>query len=265
MIVRVALTVCAICLPRVNGQAVSGHQSASIREQQLRYPRVRTANKEKDAMLRKMVEAKGLSYPPRAILLRAFKKEGVLELWGADEETGPYLRLKTYSICATSGVLGPKRRFGDEQVPEGFYDLDFFNPQSNFYLSMHINYPNAADRILGYRQNLGGTIYLHGNCASIGCIPITDDGIKEVYWLSILVRNGGAKHLPIQIYPGRLDQEGFRNLAKSYAGQNELIAFWENLKQGFDSFENGHRLAAVHVNKDGRYEFSGEAAGANGR
>jgi len=50
---------------------------------------------------------------------------------------------------------------------------------------MHINYPNAADRILGLRTNLGGTIYLHGNCASIGCIPITDDGIKEVYWLAV--------------------------------------------------------------------------------
>jgi murein L,D-transpeptidase YafK len=227
----------------------------SLQQEQLKFPRVRTAKQEKDAVLRVMVEAKGLAYPPRAILLRAFKKEGALELWAAGSEAGPYVLLKAYGICATSGVLGPKRRFGDEQVPEGFYDLDFFNPQSNFFLSMHINYPNTADRILGFRQNLGGTIYLHGNCASIGCIPITDDGIKEVYWLSVQVRDGGAKHLPIQIFPARMSEQGFRELAKAHLWQSKLVAFWANLKEGFDSFEKAHRLAAVKVGKDGRYEF----------
>jgi len=171
--------------------------------------------------------------------------------------------LKSYGICATSGVLGPKRRFGDEQVPEGFYDLDFFNPQSNFFLSMHINYPNSADRILGFRPNLGSTIYLHGNCASIGCIPITDDGIKEVYWLAVLVRDGGAKHLPLHIFPVRMNEQAFRELAKTHIGQTELIAFWSNLKDGFDAFEKNHRLPAVRVNKDGRYEFSREVAAAS--
>ena len=68
-------------------------------------------------------------------------------------------------------------------MPEGFYELDWFNPQSNFFLSLHINYPNASDRILGSRKNPGGDIFLHGSCASIGCIPITDDGIKEVIGL----------------------------------------------------------------------------------
>src|SRR5262249_36671127 len=202
---------------------------------------------------------------PRAILLRAFKKESQLELWGAGSEAGPYVLLKSYGICATSGVLGPKRRFGDEQVPEGFYDLDWFNPQSNFFLSMHINYPNTADRVLGSRTNLGGDIFLHGNCASIGCIPITDDGIKEVYWLAVLAKDGGAKHLPIQIFPARLDERGFRELAKSHIGQCELIGFWSNLKEGFDSFEKEHWLADVHFAKDGRYEFSRETAGASGR
>ena len=246
-------------------QTNSAIQDKSLKEQQLRFSRVRAAKTEKDSTVRTFVEANGLAYPPRAILLRAFKKEGALELWGAASEAGPYVLLKTYGICATSGVLGPKRRFGDEQVPEGFYDLDFFNPQSNFYLSMHINYPNGADRILGYRQNLGGTIYLHGNCASIGCIPITDDGIKEVYWLAVLVRNGGAKHLPIQIFPARLTEAKFQELAKSRIGQPELVAFWANLKEGFDGFEKDHRLRRLGVAKDGRYEFSEESATRDGR
>jgi murein L,D-transpeptidase YafK len=257
---RIALVVLATGLMAptgIRGQT-SGSASGSMEQGQLRFPRVRTARQEKDAVVRALVEKKGLTYPPRAMLLRAFKKEGLLELWGADSNLGPYVLLKSYGICATSGMLGPKRRFGDEQVPEGFYDLDWFNPQSNFFLSMHVNYPNAADRILGSHTNPGGDIFLHGNCASIGCIPITDDGIKEVYWLAVLARESGAKQLPIQIFPARMTQQEFRELAKTHLGQAGLVAFWGNLKEGYDLFENDHHLRNVRVAKDGRYEFPNE-------
>lgn len=167
----------------------------------------------------------------------------------------PYVLVHEYGICTSSGVLGPKRRFGDAQVPEGFYELDWFNPQSNFFLSMHINYPNASDRILGYRQNLGGDIFLHGNCASIGCISMTDDGIKEVYWLAVLVHSQGQSHLPIQIFPARLTNDGLRSLAATHRYQSELISFWSNLKEGYDFFENGHRPPRVTTRTDGSYAF----------
>ena len=252
-----ALAAGLVAAAGVSGQ-IGGRASGSIEREQLRFPRVRTARQEKDAVVRALVERKGLAYPPVAMLLRTFKKEGVLELWAAESTSGPYVLLKSYGICATSGVLGPKRRFGDAQVPEGFYDLDWFNPQSNFFLSMHVNYPNAADRILGSRTNPGGDIFLHGNCASIGCIPITDDGIKEVYWLAVQVRENGAKHLPIQIFPARMTEQGFRDLLKTHSGQPELATFWVNLKEGYDAFEKGRRLRAVRVTKDGRYEFPSE-------
>ena len=265
---KLAVLVVALSLwnhPGVRAQAVTTNTAGSIQAQQLKFPRVRKAKQDKDSTVRTLVEKRGLTYPPRAILLRAFKKEAEVELWGASTEGGPYVLLKTYRICATSGILGPKRRFGDEQVPEGFYDLDWFNPQSNFLLSMHVNYPNAADRILGSKTNLGGDIFLHGNCASIGCIPITDDGIEEVYWLAVQVKSGGAKHLPIQIFPSRMNDAAFGELAKKHAGQFELIAFWQNLKEGFDLFERDHRLGDVHVAKDGRYEFLRETANRDGR
>jgi len=135
----------------------------SLREAQLKYPRVRAAAAEKDLIMKKRFADKGLSYPPHAILFRAFKKEASLELWATNSDTQPYVLIRDYSICTSSGVLGPKRRFGDVQVPEGFYELDWFNPQSNYFLSMHISYPNATDRILGYRPHLGGDIFLHGD------------------------------------------------------------------------------------------------------
>ena len=121
---------------------------------------------------------------------------------------------------------------------------------------MHINYPNASDRILGWRQNLGGDIFLHGNCASIGCIPITDEGIKEVYWLAVLVHSQGQQHLPIQIFPARLTDDGFKSLSSSYSSQPKLVAFWRNLKEGYEAFEATHRLSGVTTRAEGTYVFT---------
>jgi len=192
--------------------SLSSEELKSFRDVQWKYPRVRTASIEKDEVLRQRFKDKDLAYPPRAILLRAFKQEAQLELWAADAEDKAFVLVHEYRICTSSGTLGPKRRFGDEQVPEGFYELDWFNPQSNFFLSLHISYPNASDRILGSHQNPGGDIFLHGNCASIGCIPITDEGIKEIYWLAVLVHNQDHQHLPIHIFPARLTDDGLKTL-----------------------------------------------------
>jgi murein L,D-transpeptidase YafK len=228
----------------------------SFRDMQWKYPRVRTASKEKDEALRQRFKEKGLAYPPRAIILRAFKQEAVLELWATEANDRPYVLVHEYRICTSSGTLGPKRRFGDEQVPEGFYELDWFNAQSNFYLSLHISYPNASDRILGSHQNPGGDIFLHGNCASIGCIPITDEGIKEVYWLAVLVHNQSGQRLPIEIFPARLTDHGLKALEVAHPNKLALLAFWNNLKEGYDYFEQNHRPPRVKTSTDGEYSFS---------
>jgi murein L,D-transpeptidase YafK len=240
------------------GTIAAPQQVTSFRDEQFKYPRVRIAAKEKDEALRQMFEEKKLSYPPRRIFFRAFKKEAQLELWASDKTGGALTLVRTYAICATSGVLGLKRKFGDVQVPEGFYELDWFNPQSNFFLSLHISYPNSADRILGSHANPGGDIFLHGNCVTIGCIPITDNGIKEIYWLAVQAHAAGLGHLPIEIFPARLTEEGFKSLVQTHPNQPQLIAFWSNLREGFDLFEKDHRPQTVTVASDGRYKFGEE-------
>jgi murein L,D-transpeptidase YafK len=247
------------------GSVATSEGVKSFRDQQLQYPRVRVAAREKDAVLRRMCEEKKISCPPRAILFRAFKKEARLELWVLGKTGDSYVLMHTYAICATSGVLGPKRKFGDVQVPEGFYELDWFNPQSNFFLSLHISYPNIADRILGSHANPGGDIFLHGNCVTIGCIPITDEGIKEVYWLAVEVYGAGQRHIPIEIFPQELTEDGFKSLAKSHPNQPELLAFWSNLREGFDLFEKDHRALKVRVAAHGRYEFDQERGSVESR
>jgi murein L,D-transpeptidase YafK len=131
-------------------------------------------------------------------------------------------------------------------------------PQSNFYLSLHVGYPNAAGRISGSKQNLGGDIFLQGNCVTIGCIPITNEGIKEVYWLAVLARTAGQQRIPIQIFPTRLTGSGSDQLATIQRNELDLISLWMNLRQGFGYLEQHHRPPTVHVDRGGRYVFTGE-------
>jgi murein L,D-transpeptidase YafK len=163
--------------------------------------------------------------------------------------------LKEYPVCATSGRLGPKRQQGDGQIPEGFYFINGFNPVSNFHLSLRINYPNESDRILGVRGHLGGDIFIHGDCVTIGCVPITDDGIKEVYLIAVEARSAGQTRIPVHIFPARLDDEGLGKLERDCADQPNLPEFWRNLKDGFDSFEKHHKLPRMRVTRDGKYRI----------
>jgi murein L,D-transpeptidase YafK len=103
----------ALALLFLMAVASSSEELKSFRDMQWKYPRVRTASNEKDEVLRQRFKEKGLAYPPRAILLRAFKQEGLLELWAADAEDKPFVLVHKYRICTSSGTLGPKRRFGD--------------------------------------------------------------------------------------------------------------------------------------------------------
>lgn len=226
---------------------------------QLGSERVKHAQVTADAPLRAAFAKVGLSYPAARVYLRAFKREHELEVWGAQAD-GSFVLVKTYSICSLGGsTLGPKLRRGDEQVPEGFYHLVEFNPVSEYHLSLRLDYPNAADLVRSEAQragNLGGDIYLHGGCKSAGCLPLTDAGIEEIYWLAVQARAGGEKEIPIDIFPARLDGEHWTQLTSAFAGRKDLLTFWSDLKLGYDAFERTHRLPDVSIDASGRYRVA---------
>jgi murein L,D-transpeptidase YafK len=223
--------------------------------QQLTYPRVQAAVKEKEASLKSLFERKGFTYPPKKIFIRVFKKEQILELWVGKNGAEIFELIKEFKVCASSGDLGPKRKEGDGQVPEGFYHIERFNPKSNYHLSLGINYPNESDRILGTNGKLGGDIFIHGDCVTIGCVPVTDNGIKEIYLIAIEAKDAGQQSVPVHIFPTRLNQEGIKQLEQDYSGQEKLINFWLNLKKGYDLFEQNRKVPIVTVQKDGTYVF----------
>ena len=142
---------------------------------------------------------------------------------------------------------------GDGQIPEGFYYIKHFNPYSNFYLSLGINYPNKSDRVLSNKSRPGNDIYIHGDCVTIGCIPITDDKIKEVYLLAVEACNSGQKQIPVYIFPTKFTAKNFARLIEEQ--DDELIKFWTNLKTGYDIFESTHAKLNFYVDKQGKYNF----------
>ncbi|MDR0394713.1 MAG: L,D-transpeptidase family protein, partial [Tannerella sp.] len=148
---------------------------------QQQYKRVRTAIAEKGKNVSANLSANGLSTENVHVLFVAYKAENRLELYARKKTDSIYKRIAIYNICAASGRLGPKRGEGDGQVPEGFYHIDRFNPVSNFYLSLGINYPNRSDSRKSSAKRLGGDIFIHGSCVTIGCLPMTNDKIKEIY------------------------------------------------------------------------------------
>ncbi|MDE0014660.1 MAG: hypothetical protein OXU51_00620 [Candidatus Poribacteria bacterium] len=225
-------------------------------DKQRRYPRVRAAFEEKDGPLRSLFAAQGIPYPPRKLFIRVFKQEKILEVWAFSTSDAVFKFVKHYPLCRTSGNLGPKRREGDLQIPEGFYYIDRFNPKSNFHLSLGINYPNQADRILGKKGELGGDIFIHGGCVTIGCVPITDEYIREVYWLAAQAKSNGHSKIPVHIFPTKLDEQTMERLKTTFPNDETLINFWKNLKIGYNWFEKSRELPKISVNRQGVYQFS---------
>ena len=229
----------------------------AFRDEQLTHPRVVDAQLDAKFDLKALFAERGLTYPPRDVYFRLFKQEQVLEVWVRETPlSDTYTLLREYPICAIPGRLGPKRHMNDYQAPEGFYYIQGFNPESEFHLSLRLNYPNPADRVIGVTEALGGDIYIHGGCSTIGCFPMTDSAIADLYWLAVEARSAGQETIPVHVFPARLNDGVMRWLRSTFANDARLLAFWENLREGYDWFETTRQVPAIRVDRNGRYLFS---------
>lgn len=228
--------------------------AGSFLDAQIACTRVKNAQAEKMALVEKLFSAQKLSLGDAVIFIRAFKREAIVELWARRHSAPatPYSLIRTYDICSSSGTSGPKRKRGDGQVPEGVYAIDRFNPWSSFHLSLGINYPNGSDKILGRGSQLGGDIFIHGSCVTIGCIPIEDESIKELYLICVYARDNGQKTIPVHIFPLRMDGSGMNYLMK-VAPSEDIKTFWRSLEPVYAAFESTRRIPHVSVGEDGYY------------
>jgi len=130
-------------------------------------------------------------YSLHSIRLITVKEKQILEVWSKATEKDEFILRKTYPYTSFSGVLGPKLKEGDRQIPEGVYSIEGLNPNSKFHLSIKVGYPNDLDKKLALEENresLGGDIFIHGKASTIGCIPIGDSNIEELFYLVATVK-----------------------------------------------------------------------------
>lgn len=237
--------------------AMNVHAQQSFLENQKMFPRVGEAFREKEQSLKQEFAKKGIAFPAKQMYIRSFKLDSELEIWVRNNVTDTFTLLKTYRVCSLSGKMGPKRKEGDRQVPEGFYYINDFNPNSSFHLSLGINYPNFSDKILSDQKKPGGDIYIHGNCLTVGCIPLTDEFIEEVYILAVHAKNNGQDFIPVHVFPVRFgNARSMDYLGSVSLTDNAAQQFWVNLKSAYDYFEKYRKLPVVMVNSQGKYVYT---------
>lgn len=107
--------------------------------------------------------------------------------------------LRRYRVALGRAPQGTKTKEGDGRTPEGVYRLDWRNPDSRFYRSIHISYPDESDRRRAAARGVppGGDIMIHGLPSHLegfeatharrdwtdGCIAVTNREIDEIWSL----------------------------------------------------------------------------------
>lgn len=240
-----------LCLSAIAAGAVTAGLVILIRMWTEPKDRVAVAQRRQGATVRQLFLGHDLSYPPYAIYLRAFKSERELELWARPPDDARYRLVHIFHVLGSSGRLGPKRREGDRQVPEGLYFIDRFNPESRFHLSLGLDYPNASDRVRSDPVNPGSDIFIHGGRATIGCLPIGDDAVEVLYLIALHAEN---RVIPVHVFPSRRENGSWKPEVEHLASTTPALrSFWNELAPALDRFNIRHELPSFRVGPDGQY------------
>ena len=118
--------------------------------------------------------------------------------------------IRTFRIALGLAPEGDKEQEGDQKTPEGYYMLDARNPDSDYFLSIHISYPNATDRAEARKKGVdpGSAIMIHGqpnnpNFSAAyyaredwtnGCIAVSNSDMIDIWLMT-------PDSVPIEIVP----------------------------------------------------------------
>lgn len=199
------------------------------------------------AAMETLAASKGLELGA-PVYLRITKRPAELTAFLRDSN-GRYKALKSWKICRFSGGLGPKTKEGDGKSPEGFYSVrpSQMNPVSSYHLSFNLGFPNAYDRAQGYT---GSYLMVHGDCVSIGCYAMTDEGIEQIWTIMDSAFSEGQESIPVHIFPfpmpGGKVPEGYQGHAAA--------PFWKEIAPAWAAFESAAQPPQIDIRK-GAYEI----------
>ena len=188
-----------IAVTYVYGRSIWYPVYSKLRGRQTAQSVVKNYEAEVEKRLKEPFKKAKLKTFPKNLTFIILKKERKLEVW--TKVGNKNIFIKNYQMTAFSGKIGPKLQEGDRQIPEGIYKITFLNPNSSYHLSMRINYPNKFDKKMAKwegRKNLGGDIMIHGKAVTIGCIPVGDKGIEELF---VLAYKAGIKNITVLSSP----------------------------------------------------------------
>jgi murein L,D-transpeptidase YafK len=232
----------------------AGMAQSTVKKEQHHLSRVKQAYATHLVQLNTVLSNLKIEISSLELYIRAYKYEETLEVFVKNKSDEKYIRLFEFPFCVLSGGLGPKRKQGDFQVPEGIYFIDRFNPWSNFHLSLGINYPNVFDKANALNNNPGGDIFIHGNCVSVGCIPITDNLIELLYIVALEANHNGQSKIPVHIFPQRLSSIPYLTTASWWKPlHNDYHELWQQLAAVDRYFNETHTLPKISITKQGYF------------
>ena len=224
------------------------------------------------------LKEKGISYPVDEAIFRVFKRDKIMEIWAKDSEMKKLIKVMVVPICAMDFEPNTKFKRGDGKTPEGFYHGNIMYGSSNFFMWMKLNekeideygvvqdgssfkicidYPNNLDRWKSKMNgiNTGGAICIHGNCVSAGCVSFLNRNFLPVF--AFAKHHNSKKYGKLQYHIFPFDFSKVKDLKKeaekyskdSYFTQEQLYAFWLNLKEGYDYFNKEKRAIKWSVKK----------------
>lgn len=203
-------------------------------------------------LLGKSADAANMLPPGQEFFIRIFKQEKELELWIKNSQESKFSLYKTYKVCALSGNLGPKRKEGDLQVPEGIYNISSINPKHKYYKGLYLNYPNESDFILSDKINPGSEIAIHGNCISTGCVAMSDEVMDQIFPLVEKAINEGQNNIPVHIFPCDFSKTNLDALFKAEPKHKSLWLALASVQQHFDSWNT---LPWIVIEANGNYSL----------
>lgn len=229
---------------------------STFMESQKTFPKVKNAFIHKNDSIKRAFQKAELKWPPKEIYIRSFKYDSQLEVWGRNDRHESFKLVKTYKICALSGTMGPKRMDGDFQVPEGFYYINEFRPNSSYHMALGINYPNVSDKLLSDSIKPGSDILIHGSCVTQGCIPIQDNQIEELYLMAAYAHASGQEFIPVHIFPIRFNiDKDIQFLKRSSRDEVEYKMFINKMQLVFQYFEQNKKLPIITTDSNGEYNI----------
>ena len=118
--------------------------------------------------------------------------------------------IRSFDIALGIRPVGDKEREGDFKTPEGNYLLDARNPDSEYFLAIHVSYPDPLDRAEALKKGVdpGGAIMIHGQPNdptrseayyrtqdwTNGCIAVSNSDMIDIWLMT-------AENTPIEIRP----------------------------------------------------------------